>query len=124
MFEYLWVEIEEGSIGIDIILRPQYSIKNAFSKFSRKSVPIYIHFQERIRNGFSEFTSKLLSKDIKETQQSEEKQHGAYSGDIDNEIPSNVVYLKDLLRQYKGELYVLEEAFKFHTLEMGGFNSR
>lgn len=102
----------------------QKRIKNAFSEFASKLVPIDIQFQERIRNGFSEFTSKLLSKDIKETQQSEEKQHGASSGDIDNEIPSNAVYLKDLLRQYKRELYVPEEAFKFHTSEMGEFNSR
>lgn len=101
----------------------QKRIKNAFSKLASKLVPIDIQFQGRIRNGLSELTSKLLSKDIQETRESEEKQHGASSGDIDNEIPSNPVYLKDLLRQYKGELYVPEEAFKFHTSEMVEFNS-
>lgn len=99
-------------------------IKNALSELANKSVPNDIQAQEGIKNASSELKGSLLSEDIQETEESEEKHHGAPTGDIDKEIPSRPVYLKDLLRQYKGELYVPEEAFKYHASEVGEFNSR
>lgn len=99
-------------------------IKNALSELAIKSVPSDIQAQEGIKNALSELKGNLLSKDIQETEQIEEKHHEAPRGDIDKEIPSRPVYLKDLLRQYKGELYVPEEAFKYRASEVGDFNSR
>lgn len=105
-------------------LKVSVRIKNALNELGSKLVPNYIQAQEQIRNALSELTSKLLSKDTQETEQREEEHHGASSVDIDKETPSRPVYLKDLLRQYKGELYVPEEAFKFHASEVGEFNRR
>ncbi|XP_057854077.2 probable inactive ATP-dependent zinc metalloprotease FTSHI 1, chloroplastic isoform X1 [Cryptomeria japonica] len=79
-------------------------------------------FGKRFSTALNEIFSKLASKEIKDTQIKEEEQRGI-GEDTDKEAPLRAVYLKDLLRQYKGRLYVPEEAFDFQTSEIDEFNS-
>jgi hypothetical protein len=58
------------------------------------------------------------------TREREDNQHGTSNVDIDKRTPSRLADLKNLLRQFKGELYVPEEAFRYHTSDLDEFNSR
>ncbi|KAH9304112.1 hypothetical protein KI387_008516, partial [Taxus chinensis] len=76
---------------------------------------------KRFSKAINELFSKLSPNDAKEMQQTEDKQGGS-TADNSKEAPSRPVYLQDLLRQYKGQLYVPEEAFDIQTSEIDEFN--
>uniref|UniRef100_A0A0C9RJ12 TSA: Wollemia nobilis Ref_Wollemi_Transcript_15166_3734 transcribed RNA sequence n=1 Tax=Wollemia nobilis TaxID=56998 RepID=A0A0C9RJ12_9CONI len=77
-------------------------------------------FVKRFIKALDVLISKLALKDSQEAQKRVEKQRRYRR--VTEEASSKPVYLKDLLRQYKGELYVPEEAFKFHASEFDEFH--
>lgn len=128
------VLLEEGPPGMDFaskVLRnnpsqvePRYLIGDRLYSLREKQL-LKAPFWKKIATALQYNTGLLRNKkshrqSIEIRDQDENLSTSAGKGQLEEPIKS--VYLHDLLREYKGELYVPEEAFKDHASELDDFN--